>query len=194
VALHRFDIAALAAAPWKNGGGSTREVLCWPPGSDLDHFDWRVSIATIAKDGPFSVFAGVDRRIMLLRGAGVQLAGEGVRHHLDTPFEPLTFSGDLALQCALLGGESTDFNLMTRRARGRADLNVWRQAGEWVARHGLLLALRGRWQVNLSHGTRTLADGEGLWWADEPLTARCTPEGAAARLAAVRWQPIFKAK
>ena len=190
MALHRFDIAKLAAVPWKNGGGSTREVLCWPPGSDLDHFDWRVSIATIAADGPFSVFAGVDRHIMLLRGDGVRLEGEGVQHRLDTPLEPFAFSGDAALRCALLGGESTDFNLMVRRVRGRARFGVWRQTGELGARHGLLMALRGRWRVSLAHETQTLADGEGLWWIDEPLTARCAPDGDAARMAVVCWQPI----
>ncbi len=63
---HRFDRATLPATPWKNGGGVTREIVCQPPGAGLAAFDWRVSIATIASDGPFSLFAGIDRVITLL--------------------------------------------------------------------------------------------------------------------------------
>ena len=53
MAPHRFDIAALAPVPWKNGGGSTREIACGPAGAGMDGFDWRASIATIAAPGPF---------------------------------------------------------------------------------------------------------------------------------------------
>ena len=67
--LHHFDTADLAVHAWKNGGGSTREIVCSPLGAGIDHFVWRVSIATIAQSGPFSIFAGVDRVIMLLAGA-----------------------------------------------------------------------------------------------------------------------------
>ena len=63
--LHRFALADLSASPWKNGGGSTREIVCRPPGAGMDGFDWRVSVATIARSGPFSVFTGVDRVIVL---------------------------------------------------------------------------------------------------------------------------------
>lgn len=59
--------------PWKNGGGMTRELVCQPPDADMDSFDWRVSIAHIASDGPFSSFSGVDRIITLLSGGGVHL-------------------------------------------------------------------------------------------------------------------------
>ena len=71
--LQRFDTAELHATPWKNGGGTTRQVACWPPGAGSDDFDWRVSIATIAASGPFSTFPGIDRTIMLLDGPGVHL-------------------------------------------------------------------------------------------------------------------------
>ncbi len=39
--------------PWKNGGGSTTEIAVFPIDSGLDAFDWRVSMATVAADGPF---------------------------------------------------------------------------------------------------------------------------------------------
>ena len=65
----------LRAAPWKNGGGSTTEIAISPPDAGFDDFDWRISVATIAADGPFSAFAGIDRVITLLAGAGVLLQG-----------------------------------------------------------------------------------------------------------------------
>lgn len=184
--IRRFDTATLPASPWKNGGGTTREIATWPPGADVDGFDWRVSIATIAASGPFSVFAGVDRTIMLLEGDGVRLQAQGIDHRLDRPQEPFAFSGDAALQCTLLGGASTDFNVMTRRSRHRADLRLM-QAAAYVeaAPHGLLMSLRGDWLA----GNEALAPGEGLWWTDAPHDWRLAPSSSDGRLACVRWWP-----
>lgn len=183
MAIHRFARHALPVTPWKNGGGSTREILSWPPGAGLDAFDWRVSIATIGASGPFSVFAGVDRSIMLLEGDGVRLQAEGFDHRLDQPRVPFAFSGDVAVDCTLLGGESTDFNVMTRRGRWRAEVQVLHTASAIaIAPQGLLLALRGAWRLN---GT-PLHQGEGLCWADAMQAWEAVPEGIGARLAAVR--------
>ncbi|UGA36971.1 HutD family protein [Chromobacterium haemolyticum] len=33
-------------SPWKNGGGSTRQLLISPAGAGLDDFDYRVSLAS----------------------------------------------------------------------------------------------------------------------------------------------------
>ena len=122
--LQRFAIADLSPTPWKNGGGSTREIVCRPPGAGMDGFDWRVSIATIAQSGPFSVFAGVDRVILLLDGDGVRLqSADGIDHRLDQALQPFAFSGDEALDCTLLGGPSQDFNVMTRRSALRAEVS-----------------------------------------------------------------------
>jgi len=71
--MHRFDLATVPPTPWKNGGGATRELACWPSGAGMHDFEWRVSVATIAAPGPFSAFAGVDRQIMLLDSDGVHL-------------------------------------------------------------------------------------------------------------------------
>jgi hypothetical protein len=49
---------------WKNSGGATWEVACSPGSDGLDRFDWRVSTARIERDGPFSMFPGIDRLIV----------------------------------------------------------------------------------------------------------------------------------
>jgi environmental stress-induced protein Ves len=49
---------------WRNGGGSTRELLAWPEATD---WQARISVAEITRDGPFSAFAGVQRWFAVLR-------------------------------------------------------------------------------------------------------------------------------
>ena len=52
--------------PWKNGGGETVEIAVSPEGAALSEFDWRISMATVATDGPFSIFPGIDRTLSIL--------------------------------------------------------------------------------------------------------------------------------
>lgn len=185
MAVVRFARQGLTETPWKNGGGSTREIVSWPPGAGLDDFDWRVSIATIAASGPFSVFAGVDRTIMLLEGDGVRLKGDGVNARLDTPHAPFAFSGDVAVDCTLLGDASSDFNVMSRRARGRAEVRVVDDLPVWLERseHGFVMSLDGHWRV----GASLLTPGQGVWWADEPHEWRFEPASRGCKLVVVQW-------
>ena len=190
--VRRFDVSALPATPWKNGGGSTLEVARWPAAAGIEDFDWRVSIATIAASGPFSVFPGVDRSITLLEGDGVQLQGEGVAHRLAAPLEPFAFAGDGAVDCRLLGGASRDFNVMSRRGRWRPQVRVLRGAGELpVAPHGLLLAWRGDWSATSTKGggDQVLRAGQGLWWADADCAWSMACGEAEGALLAVQWHP-----
>jgi uncharacterized protein len=115
---------------WKNGGGRTTELAVHPEAADFAHFAWRISVADVVKDGAFSVFGGVDRTLVLLRGAGVRLTSEGAALEIRVPFEPVTFSGDLPYECALYAGPVQDFNLMVRRSVARGEVDVVRdQAG-----------------------------------------------------------------
>ena len=86
---------------------------------------WRVSIAEVASDGPFSRFDNIDRIIMLLTGGGFSLHGVGTNPQLlDTPLTPFTFAGETPIHCTLLNGAVRDFNLMTRRDTLQAELQV----------------------------------------------------------------------
>jgi len=104
--------------PWKNGGGETCEIAVSPPGASLDTLDWRVSMAVVAQDGPFSLFPGIDRTLCILDGAGLELhfSGGGART-LTQDSAPLHFAADIAVQARLLAGAITDLNVMTRRGR-----------------------------------------------------------------------------
>ena len=113
---------------WKNGGGLTEEIATHPEESALDTFEWRVSIAEVERDGPFSRFPGVDRTITLTEGAGMRLSGNGRDVLLRTPFEPYTFDGGDAVDCTLLAGPIRDFNAMFRRERTRGYVRVVRRS------------------------------------------------------------------
>ena len=159
----------VAATPWRNGGGVTRELLAWPDGAD---WTLRLSVADITQDGAFSAFPGVERWFAVLSGAGVRL-GEpplalrpgGAVHRFD---------GGLAPHCALIAGPTRDLNLMLRRGRASGLLAAL-AAGETLR---CAATLRG---VFAPHGGTLLRDGETpvtlapmtLAWQDDapPVTA-----------------------
>lgn len=106
--------------PWKNGGGSTTEIAIGPAGASLNTFDWRISVARVASDGPFSDFAGIDRTLAVVRGSGlVMTIGDDEPVTLSTKAEPVSFPGDTPTSARLTEGEITDLNVMTRRGRFR---------------------------------------------------------------------------
>ncbi|MBY8885272.1 HutD family protein [Streptomyces sp. PTM05] len=113
----------LEATPWRNGGGSTRGIASFPTGSTLADFDWRVSLAEVEADGPFSAFPGIDRVIMLVDGGGMDLDVDGATHRLGR-FDTLAFDGDATTTCRLPAGPTRDLNLMTRRGRTRGSLRA----------------------------------------------------------------------
>lgn len=121
--MRRIPRASFRRMPWKNGGGETVELAAFPEGAPLDGFGWRLSMATVARPGPFSAFPGVDRTLAVLEGR-LALDFEGRRRvvlHPGSP--PLSFPADLAVAGEPLDGPVTDLNLMTRRGGFRHRLS-----------------------------------------------------------------------
>lgn len=109
--------------PWKNGGGETREILVSPPGAGLDALDWRISLATIASDGPFSAFQGIERTLCVIRGAGIRLqVANAAPELLLQSSPPYTFAGEAAASSTLVAGATVDLNVMSRRGRFRHEV------------------------------------------------------------------------
>lgn len=116
--------------PWKNGQGLTEEVAACPQGCTVETFDWRISIAHVGSDGPFSAFPGVDRSIALLDGDGLRLDLPGDKSTLLTPGgEPFAFPGEWAVSSRNGGGDTIDLNIMTRRGRCAHRLRRHRASG-----------------------------------------------------------------
>ncbi|AIF45866.1 HutD/Ves family protein [Dyella japonica] len=116
--------------PWKNGMGVTREVARFPTDAGSDDFLWRISVAEVNSAAPFSTFPGIDRQIVLLDGDGFTMTLDGNQQHaLTTPLEPFAFSGEAAVDVAMAGGATRDFNLMVRRSYGTGAVRVCRERG-----------------------------------------------------------------
>ncbi len=145
-----IQVDALPAIPWRNGGGTTRNLAVEPDGAGFDDFLWRVSIADVAQSGGFSQFPGVDRTIVLLNGDGMILsAADGSQIALNTPFVPHDFPGETAMDATLIGSATRDFNVMTRRGHARAIVQVWRNGGivSCDADQAVWLCPRGQYRV-----------------------------------------------
>ena len=104
--------------PWKNGGGETTEIAVSPDDAGLADFDWRVSMAKVASDGPFSAFSGIDRTLAILEGAGIVLSVEGAEpKQLTLETAPHAFPADVRSSATLISGMVVDFNVMSRRGK-----------------------------------------------------------------------------
>ena len=88
---------------WKNGLGWTREITRYP--EDADTWSWRLSIAEVDKDGPFSSFENIDRELILLSGEGMRLHfADGETKDLHPPHQRHRFAGERELHAELLNG------------------------------------------------------------------------------------------
>lgn len=107
--------AARTVQPWKNGGGATQDIARWPADSTIENFGWRLSIAEVTQDGPFSDFPGIDRHLAVLTGR-LLLEGDGVSvSPLDAGSDPVSFPGDKPVFGRMAQSVVRDCNLMVRR-------------------------------------------------------------------------------
>lgn len=148
--------------PWKNGGGVTRTLAVSPAGAGIDTFDWRLSAADIDTDGPFSPFPGIDRVLVLLRGTDLVLTVDGHDHPLTHPGDRLAFPGEAAVHGRLQAGPTWDLNVMVRRGRVQAQVDV--RSGGFEA-DGFVVGLGGSITVDgraLQVGDLAWGDGMGV--------------------------------
>ncbi len=183
----------LVPAPWKNGGGVTREIATGcAAGAPPDGFAWRASLADIAQAGPFSCFAGIDRTLVLIEGAALQLdeacaGGQAphATHTLDRALDIARFAGESAIDARIAAGPVRVFNLMVRREAARGALEVWREAGRRSvhAQTVLLHAVQGRVEVSVAgDGFIALAPADTLR-VDAAQAVDLETRGAGALLA-----------
>ncbi|MFL9996215.1 HutD family protein [Paraburkholderia sediminicola] len=183
--------ADLVAAPWKNGGGVTREVAAFPEGAGLDAFVWRVSVADVAQAGPFSRFAGIDRTLVLLSGAGMLLDEKVETSTTNTlaltqPLDLAQFAGEAQIDARLVDGATRDFNLMVRRGAAVGETEVWRGATQrsLSADVVLLFCASGSVAVTLGGDVQPrVLEADDTLRIDTPNALSCAVKGAGALLA-----------
>jgi len=136
--------------PWRNGRGKTLVLLSEPiPGPDA--FAWRLSIACVASDGPFSRFDDCDRTLILLEGRGMTLTHDNGRVDvLRERFALARFPGDVGTTATLHDGPIHDFNVMCQRDHCTADVTVLSDGNVLHVDDDLLLAYANDGTVRLT--------------------------------------------
>ncbi|MCW6528904.1 MULTISPECIES: HutD family protein [Sphingomonas] len=185
--------AQRAATPWKNGGGSTAEVVAFPPGADFTSFLWRLSIAEVATAGPFSHFAGIDRTLAVISGELALTIDGAAPVTLDARSAPLPFAGEAPVVGTPLGGAVMDLNAMVRRGDYAAEMRGL-SGDEMLESAGDTLVVVALGPLTLSHGGETrqlerldaFACATGAIRIDAPGAARC---GLAVRFIRQKEEP-----
>ncbi len=117
--------------PWKNGQGVTRELRIRQIEKNKP-FDWRISRAVVDQDGSFSNFSGYDRILVMLEGKGMDLFhADGQIHQFRTPYDMAEFSGEPGTRASLVNGPIQDFNIMTRKDRCSACVDLFKAKGTY---------------------------------------------------------------
>lgn len=105
---------------WKNGGGTTEELLVFPNPTD---YLWRMSVATIKQSGPFSLFPGYQRILVPLSGSIILSHDRGKSIILKKNI-PYSFSGEQQTDCELASEQARDFNLIYKAGTMRAAITT----------------------------------------------------------------------
>lgn len=105
--------------PWKNGKGKTLELFRFPQ-ENSKAFLFRLSIAGVNEDGPFSIFPSIDRTLFLVSGHGMILESTNQKIHLNQKWQAFHFAGEDAINCRLINGPCQDFNVMVDRNFAKA--------------------------------------------------------------------------
>lgn len=185
----RVQVLAAAdrvAVPWLNGDGVTSEVVARPVGGDPAAFDWRLSIATISGDHPFSSYPGVDRLLMPLSPQGLDLLDGGAPVHV-RQFDVHGFAGENEVASFGVWAPTLDLNLMTRRGRCTGSLLLTQVSSDWTVQAGheesiALVVLDG--SLHLGERRLTFLDAVLIEHGGR-ATVRGTARVAVARVAGI---------
>ena len=183
--MEYFDIRKMPVSLWRNGAGETREICCFPPATR--DFHWRASIASLAANGEFSLFPGVERVITLLEGGEVTLEEANMFTHTLKQHQPFTFAGDKVVKAKLTEGRmSLDFNIMTRRDVCLAKVRVAdRTFTTFGSRGGVVFVISGAWQL----GEKLLTADQGASWHDGKHTLRLLEREGKLLFSEINWMP-----
>ncbi|SPH17503.1 Protein Ves [Defluviimonas aquaemixtae] len=150
---------------WKNGRGATYEIATRNGARGML---WRLSLAEMAGEVPFSVFPGLQRILTVVSGPGICLTGEDMAIEA-LPQQPVTFSGDVPLVGACADGPVRNLNLIFDPGQVAASVapvagcdfgRLRRDAGTLHAIHLLSGRLGLAQGVMLEAGDTALLDGD----------------------------------
>lgn len=179
--------ADFQSMPWRNGQGTTTELA--REDDAAGNLLWRLSSADVVAPGPFSIFPGVDRMLMLTAGGGFDLDfGPHGRVAPVTPLVPVRFSGDWPAEAQNVRGPSRDLNLILTRHRATATLALHTASGctapAPAADRVLFLAIEGHFSLQFGATNYALHPSQLLLMDQPPQTAgHITGTGALVQIA-----------
>lgn len=107
--LQRLDHADVVPQLWRNGAGSTLELAC----DTATPWRWRLSVAQLERDAPFSAWPGVQRLFTPLdRPLRLHFPEQPPR--LVARLQVIAFDGAACPHCTLPEGSGRALNLMLR--------------------------------------------------------------------------------
>jgi uncharacterized protein len=173
---HVISLAEAKEQVWRNGGGTTRELLTrHQPG--IDDWQYRISVAEVNSDGPFSHFERTQRHFCVLSGHGVDLTIDGMPHRVTKTSNALNFSGEAVVDCKLIDGPTSDLNFMIRSSSEPKplsrmaplssamswDLSATSSAGIYTLQEGLC-----HWQFEGQHFDLSVESNHLVWFDTSP--------------------------
>lgn len=179
--MREIPHADLAVAAWANGGGVTREISAE---QDSDGIVWRISLADIDAEGPFSRFAGLHRILTVIAGDGMILetpSGPLFAH----PLVPVSFAGAQQVVGRLRGGPTRALNVIFRPECIRAEVTLRTGPAEIAPADapGVIFVVSGDARI----GERMLSPLSTLIGAGEPIVLG--PGAQALRITLERKHP-----
>lgn len=112
--------------PWANGRGTSFEIAS--DRNEAGEWSWRLAMAPVNEDGPFSRIECVNRSLAVVEGAGMLLSVD--RKKLQClPMQVVQFRGDAITEATLTDGPIMDINLMVRRKEADGEMAIVSDAG-----------------------------------------------------------------
>jgi environmental stress-induced protein Ves len=182
--MHVLRAADHKRMPWKNGGGMTTEIAVFRETAGLSDFDWRVSMARVEADGPFSIFPGVDRTLAILDGGGILLDVQGSAPvRLTRESEPHAFPADLPTAARLIDGAVTDLNVMSRRgSMGHSIRAISSRSASPAGNARLVFCATGSLRIEAGDESTLLAIHDALLLDDQEAAVIAPEDGGRGYL------------
>lgn len=163
--ITHLPASGYTAMPWRNGAGTTHEIMVDDtPGASSAPFRWRLSMADLAGDGPFSELPDVDRILVLLAGADVELTIGGAAPAPLGIHAAIAFPGDVPTSLTMNPGTGRDLNLMWDRTRAEGSVAILQIGDEMRidAPTAFAIALGGSATVAIDDEEHVLGEQDAL--------------------------------
>lgn len=164
--------------------GTTREIASHSVGQNMI---WRLSLARVEGNGPFSNFAGFDRILTVIKGDGMRLSGTDATFDA-RPLIPISFPGHLEITGQCLSTPIENLNLIFDPEQVQAEVTI--ADGPAILR--LAGQSGGTTALHVLEGHISIADGPRLGVEDTCVCTGLLPAlevGDAARCAIVSLTP-----